>query len=86
MVKLHDETPSAGLRNVSAVGSERAVPVSPPAPTGQATPASVFPESKTMFFMTAQDMAIQVDLDDHGSVMGFSLLRGGKTYPAQKAR
>lgn len=45
----------------------------------------LFPESDTAFFMTAQDMTIRFDRDDRGSVVGFSLLRGGNTYPAKKA-
>jgi len=46
----------------------------------------LFPESKFMFFMTAQDMTLAFERDDHGAIVGFSLLRGGKTYSARKAR
>lgn len=46
----------------------------------------LFPESKSAFFMTAQDMTIRFEHGDDGAVVGFSLLRGGNSYPAKKAR
>jgi hypothetical protein len=44
----------------------------------------LFPESKTAFFMTAQDMSIRFEHGDDGAVVGFSLLRGGNSYPAKR--
>lgn len=46
----------------------------------------LFPESESAFFMTAQDMTIRLEHGDDGAVVGFSLLRGGNSYPAKKAR
>lgn len=46
----------------------------------------LFAESKTAFFMTAQDMAIRFERDGDGAVVGFSLIRGASTYPATKSR
>jgi CubicO group peptidase (beta-lactamase class C family) len=46
----------------------------------------LFSVSKSHFFMTAQDMEIRFEHSDSGVVVGFSLLRRGSTYPAEKAR
>ncbi len=44
----------------------------------------LFPESKTTFFTTAQDMTIQFESGDTGTISGFKLLRGAGTYPAKR--
>ncbi|MGH8080495.1 MAG: serine hydrolase domain-containing protein [Lysobacter sp.] len=46
----------------------------------------LFPESKAVFFMTAQDMSIRFERSADGGAVGFSLVRGAKTYPATRAR
>lgn len=46
----------------------------------------LFGQSKTEFFMTAQDMAIRFERDGSDAITGFALLRGGKSFPATKAR
>ncbi|WP_252255487.1 serine hydrolase domain-containing protein [Lysobacter capsici] len=46
----------------------------------------LFPESKTAFFMTAQDMAIRFERSKDGAIDGFSLVRGANSYPATRAR
>lgn len=46
----------------------------------------LFPESATRYFMTAQDMSIRFELADSGAVSGFSLIRGGNTYPGTRQR
>jgi len=46
----------------------------------------LFPESKTAFFMTAQDMSIRFERSGDGAVVGFTLVRGANTYPATKIR
>ncbi|WP_255367297.1 serine hydrolase domain-containing protein [Dyella sp. OK004] len=46
----------------------------------------LFPESKTAFFMTAQDMSIRFERSDDGAIVGFKLVRGSNTYPATKTR
>ncbi|HWU53052.1 MAG TPA: serine hydrolase domain-containing protein [Tahibacter sp.] len=44
----------------------------------------LFAQSKTEFFMTAQDMAIRFEPGSDGTVGGFALLRGGQSYPATR--
>lgn len=44
----------------------------------------LFPESKTAFFMTAQDMTLRFEQDGDGKATGFSLLRGANTYPGTR--
>jgi len=44
----------------------------------------LFPESKTEFFMTAQDMSIRVEHEADGRVAGFTLVRGANTYTAKR--
>lgn len=44
----------------------------------------LFPESKTTFFTTAQDMTLQFESGDTGTISGFKLLRGAGTYPAKR--
>lgn len=46
----------------------------------------LFAQSRTEFFMTAQDMAIRFEHDGDGAVSGFALLRGGQSYPAARER
>lgn len=46
----------------------------------------LFAQSKTEFFMTAQDMAIRFEQDSDGAVSGFALLRGGQSYPATRVQ
>lgn len=46
----------------------------------------LFPESKTAFFMTVQDMAVRSERSGDGAIVGFSLVRGANTYPATKTR
>lgn len=46
----------------------------------------LFAESKTGFFMTAQDMSIRFETDADEGIAGFKLLRGTKTYPATRTR
>lgn len=46
----------------------------------------LFPESKTEFFMTAQDMAINFEWSGDGAIVGFNLVRGANTYPAKRTR
>lgn len=43
----------------------------------------LFPESKTTFFTTAQDMTIHFESSD-GAITGFKLVRGLGTYPAKR--
>lgn len=44
----------------------------------------LFPESKTAFFTTAQDMTIHFETNADGVSIGFKLVRGLGTYSAQK--
>ncbi|GAB3359246.1 hypothetical protein GCM10027430_30870 [Lysobacter tyrosinilyticus] len=46
----------------------------------------LFPESKTAFFMTAQDMSIRFERSGEGAVVGFNLVRGANTYPATRTK
>ncbi|MCT6698297.1 serine hydrolase [Rheinheimera sp. 4Y26] len=44
----------------------------------------LFPESKTTFFTTAQDMTLHFESSDDGAIIGFKLVRGMGTYPAKR--
>jgi hypothetical protein len=44
----------------------------------------LFPESETIYFMTAEDMSIRFDVKDGGGASGFSLIRGAATYPGTR--
>lgn len=46
----------------------------------------LFPESKTAFFTTAQDMTIHFESNDDGAIIGFKLVRGAGTYPAKRVQ
>lgn len=46
----------------------------------------LFAQSKSAFFMTAQDMSIRFDRGGDGAIIGFSLVRGANTYPATRTR
>lgn len=46
----------------------------------------LFAQSRTAFFMTAQDMSIRFDRGGDGAIVGFSLVRGANTYPATRTR
>ena len=46
----------------------------------------LFAESKTSFFMTAQDMSIRFERGNDGAITGFALLRGENTYPAKRMK
>jgi CubicO group peptidase (beta-lactamase class C family) len=45
----------------------------------------LFAQSPTRYFMTAQDMAIDVQRTPDGDVPGFSLIRGASQYPATRS-
>ena len=44
----------------------------------------LFRESKSAFFMTAQDMTIRFEQEGDGAAAGFSLVRGSNTYPGTR--
>ncbi|HSI48538.1 MAG TPA: serine hydrolase domain-containing protein [Ideonella sp.] len=46
----------------------------------------LFPESKTAYFMTAQDMSIRFELTGDGTAAGFSLIRGANSYSGTKQK
>lgn len=46
----------------------------------------LFPESKTTFFTTAQDMTIHFESSEDGAITGFKLVRGAGMYLAKRLR
>lgn len=46
----------------------------------------LFAESRTRFFMTAQDMSVVFKRGEDGRVAGFDLLRGANTYVGTRHR
>lgn len=46
----------------------------------------LFPQSRTVFFTTAQDMSIRFERGGDGAIVGFDLTRGGHSYPGTRTR